>query len=353
MQKKVHTHPSPRANEDESSFFEETVPIVTDNCHTEIDDCDSYLEVGEVAVIDTSNAPIGEQTSENETKNNCMEYQISLAQRTIRKQTVHEAVIRLLQADKQQKQAFHQDGLNEFENSTKYNATRDLSSFELPDLGEEDQDESTEVKEMYPPSSFKQDTKTVVRKNNLLSTLRTKMFMNFIGGSSKSSEEDLITEECADDERSYKNDLDSEITDDGMEVRLLRVLEDQTGLELFQKFCQSELSDENINLWLNVSELILGFEGLSIDYVRKKTMELWDEYVADGSTNEINVPSRTRSRFKDCLDKEKEDILTVLDELKWCLITNLNDTFSRYCVTKNYREYRRSYKIQSKLNLKN
>lgn len=128
------------------------------------------------------------------------------------------------------------------------------------------------------------------------------------------------------------------------EQKLLECLGDyKIGLPLFIRYCQTEFSVENIEIW---KDLELNYSKINKPSMMNYLVIINDKFIDEKSTKEVNIPSKTKSRFVKLLDGEwmGEDYdgpmpTQVLSELKSDIKVNLIDTWTRFEVTQLYKVY--------------
>lgn len=128
------------------------------------------------------------------------------------------------------------------------------------------------------------------------------------------------------------------------EQKLLECLNDyKMGLPIFIKYCQSEFSVENIELW---NDLSLQYSKLNKPSLQNYIEIIHEKYISDISPHEVNIPSQTKNHFLSLLDEKwmANDYsglspVAILGNLKEDIKVNLLDTWSRFEVTKLYGLY--------------
>jgi hypothetical protein len=128
------------------------------------------------------------------------------------------------------------------------------------------------------------------------------------------------------------------------EQKLLECLNDyKMGLPIFIKYCHSEFSVENIELW---NDLSLQYSKLNKPSLQNYIEIIHEKYISDTSPHEVNIPSQTKNHFLSLLDEKwmTNDYgglspVTILGNLKEDIKVNLLDTWSRFEVTRLYGLY--------------
>jgi hypothetical protein len=128
------------------------------------------------------------------------------------------------------------------------------------------------------------------------------------------------------------------------EQKLLECLNDyKMGLPIFIKYCHSEFSVENIELW---NDLSLQYSKLNKPSLQNYIEIIHEKYISDSSPHEVNIPSQTKNQFLSLLDEKWMangysglSPVTILGNLKEDIKVNLLDTWSRFEVTRLYGLY--------------
>jgi hypothetical protein len=137
------------------------------------------------------------------------------------------------------------------------------------------------------------------------------------------------------------------------EAEIVSMLNDSNGLELFLRYCERELSEENVYLWNDLSELIIDFEKLTSPEIIDRMHTLYVKFLKEGSELEVNVPAYIRQGYENSLKLNQSDQTRhdALEQLRMILLENLADSFSRYCMTQSYQTFRKYHRIKETIPL--
>ena len=125
--------------------------------------------------------------------------------------------------------------------------------------------------------------------------------------------------------------------------KLVALVDDNNGFELFKQFCKQEFSTENLYSFIELREM----KGLMLDkdalYEKGKTIN--ERYFKDGVEYEVNLPHATKVKFDQLIVDVKDDkvtresLQTVLDSTLTQVALNLQDTMSRFVSTDPYARF--------------
>uniref|UniRef100_A0A8C9TJH7 Regulator of G protein signaling 7 n=1 Tax=Scleropages formosus TaxID=113540 RepID=A0A8C9TJH7_SCLFO len=110
------------------------------------------------------------------------------------------------------------------------------------------------------------------------------------------------------------------------------VLKDQVGREQFLKFLESEFSSENLRFWLAVQEL----KKRPIKEVPDRVQEIWQEFLAAGAPNPINVDSKSYDKTTRNLKDPGRYAFEDAQEHIYKLMKS--DSYSRFIRSSAYQE---------------
>ncbi|EFC49285.1 predicted protein [Naegleria gruberi] len=133
-------------------------------------------------------------------------------------------------------------------------------------------------------------------------------------------------------------------------------LQDQDARQVFEKFCQSEFSTENIYLYDYLLNNELFTSGRYLDGISDFLKNIHDLFMVSNAVCEVNVPSTTRKKFillykqvnvenKDLemMDSSegglRKQIADCFNDLQAQIELNMEDTFSRFITSQLYDDF--------------
>lgn len=123
---------------------------------------------------------------------------------------------------------------------------------------------------------------------------------------------------------------------------LLKVLKDPNTFKMFENFCKTEYSFENISCYQDIKS----FEAKP---TMEKAQEIYLTYLMGvSSPMEVNVSRSHCAEVKILIDKN--DITpNLFSKIEAMMITNLSDTFSRFIYLPEYINYEKLHSVQNEL----
>ena len=120
------------------------------------------------------------------------------------------------------------------------------------------------------------------------------------------------------------------------------VLTDPHSFRMLKEYAASEFSIENIVLW----EVLWKYKqrgGMKV----KKAQKLYDLFLSTSSTMQVNVPGKTTKQYKQILERyehlssesEEQIPFDEFTSLYADTMKNINETFARFSVTKDYKAH--------------
>ncbi|XP_078489472.1 uncharacterized protein LOC100178527 isoform X2 [Ciona intestinalis] len=122
--------------------------------------------------------------------------------------------------------------------------------------------------------------------------------------------------------RRSKRNPTNEINQPSSSLALLLTRKDEVAA--FRSFLQSEFSEENLNFWLECEN----YKQTKQNKIRKTAVKIYEQYLAVGSSNEINVDARTRDTVKANLSNPNIEIFNQAQTRIFKLMES--DSFRRF-----------------------
>nr|XP_002126323.1 uncharacterized protein LOC100178527 isoform X2 [Ciona intestinalis] len=122
--------------------------------------------------------------------------------------------------------------------------------------------------------------------------------------------------------RRSKRNPTNEINQPSSSLALLLTRKDEVAS--FRSFLQSEFSEENLNFWLECEN----YKQTKQNKIRKTAVKIYEQYLAVGSSNEINVDARTRDTVKANLSNPNIEIFNQAQTRIFKLMES--DSFRRF-----------------------
>uniref|UniRef100_A0A8C4QGB9 Regulator of G protein signaling 6 n=1 Tax=Eptatretus burgeri TaxID=7764 RepID=A0A8C4QGB9_EPTBU len=115
-------------------------------------------------------------------------------------------------------------------------------------------------------------------------------------------------------------------------LSLDEVLKDPLGRAHFLKFLESEFSSENLQFWMAVQDL----KRLPLQRTPQCVIEIWEEFLADGACNAINLDSQT---FEQTAQGLKEPNRYTFEEAQEHIFKLMkSDSYTRFLRSSDYQE---------------
>jgi hypothetical protein len=113
---------------------------------------------------------------------------------------------------------------------------------------------------------------------------------------------------------------------------MLNILNHSEGYFLVLEFARNEYSAENVACWDDIQKYKAEPDN---NRKRKIAMSIYATYMMQTSPSEINLPVGTLKAVKDKLDTGIPT-KSLFNECENQLLANISDTFSRFCITREY-----------------
>jgi hypothetical protein len=117
-------------------------------------------------------------------------------------------------------------------------------------------------------------------------------------------------------------------------------------LKLFEEYCKSEFSSENLLCYQQLGEYKKKLENCtSIIEAHTLAKDIYEVFVQEGTLMEVNVPDKVRLKYANLMQNtevSKEAIAQIFDELEYELLLNLSDSFMRFQFTPSFAKVRHS-----------
>jgi hypothetical protein len=127
---------------------------------------------------------------------------------------------------------------------------------------------------------------------------------------------------------------------------MLRVLSHPKGKELFEAYCTSELSIENVKAYYDLKTYQELTQKEKKEYMCRV---IYYKYVQSNALMEVNMANSTRTALKSAIETlDSQNLDTIFDELIIEIRSNLTDTFTRFQVTEGYRKFKRRSSFATK-----
>jgi pimeloyl-ACP methyl ester carboxylesterase len=125
-----------------------------------------------------------------------------------------------------------------------------------------------------------------------------------------------------------------------------KMLKNEATKRKLNAYCEKEFSLENIIAYTEVEILIADLkEGKDVD---ARMLELVQKYLMRSSPMELNVPAKVAKSIVDNANGQgTDDRVQLLETLMGCLMVNLLDTYSRFCLTPEFGETMKLLKPQN------
>lgn len=147
------------------------------------------------------------------------------------------------------------------------------------------------------------------------------------------------------------SDLDVLFSPEVQNTAMYTMLRDPHGYDVFQQFCQYEVSLENLMSWKDLQRILRTYKIDKYDEERKMNMimELYNNYIDSESKYTVNIRSDAQQLMNQVADGRINDpalIKRALITLNNCLQENLTDSFSRLVATEMYKKYITTRQLQ-------
>jgi hypothetical protein len=130
------------------------------------------------------------------------------------------------------------------------------------------------------------------------------------------------------------------------------------GVELFQQHLLKELSVENIMFWNAVNEFsYFAASCFQADYIQKSAQSLYDLYISENGTFQVNISSEQHANIQECLQSSGSNtdlaqLRQVFDAAqKEIFLLMARDSFQRFKHTDMYEQWKKKAEIDTTGNL--
>jgi hypothetical protein len=130
---------------------------------------------------------------------------------------------------------------------------------------------------------------------------------------------------------------------------LKQVLENTDSYELFEQYCTRELSVENLKLWNRLASNARLSQSMDLEDFQK----LYQQFIAQSSPFQVNIPSDTQKKLQSMLTKTGKVAWTDLRPLFLDIMHNLSDTYNRFKNTNEYTRFKARMGLKHSLMLDN
>uniref|UniRef100_T1IIJ8 RGS domain-containing protein n=1 Tax=Strigamia maritima TaxID=126957 RepID=T1IIJ8_STRMM len=133
--------------------------------------------------------------------------------------------------------------------------------------------------------------------------------------------------------------LNDDIVDYPTEKRIKRwglslheLLNDATGLHRFENYLRTEYSSENIRFWKAVEDLRLGSQA----WIEKKVKDIFEEFLAPGASNQVNLDSKTVENTQKAMNKPNRYTFDSAQKHVFALMNK--DSYPRFLRSEAYKQ---------------
>jgi hypothetical protein len=128
-------------------------------------------------------------------------------------------------------------------------------------------------------------------------------------------------------------------------LALKSLLQDKKhGVPLLIKFAKSEYSQENVEAYLAVTDVLAKAHKSSLTQIAKNAREIYDKYLKPGSFTEVNVANWVRENYEKALPVDDSQVtddspVKAMQQFQVYLLVNIVDTFTRLIKKEEYKNY--------------
>ncbi|KAF0973624.1 hypothetical protein FDP41_008328 [Naegleria fowleri] len=128
------------------------------------------------------------------------------------------------------------------------------------------------------------------------------------------------------------------------EDEMRNCLQDPICMQLFHDFCCQECSQENLVLWKELNKVKANFKKLSDRRRSRSLKSIHSKFFASETGDlEVNVSGKTKLQIEEHANSNRVSLQSganVLNNLQRDCMNNLCDSFSRFILTEEYRQWR-------------
>jgi hypothetical protein len=155
---------------------------------------------------------------------------------------------------------------------------------------------------------------------------------------------DKVREFFTDDTKNeIEDDLPLPVENEKLHALKSLLQDKKNGVPLLIRFAKQEYSQENVEAYLAVNEVLPKVKKQNLSQLLKQLQEIYDKYLKQGSFNEVNVSNCVREAFDVALAEKQENIegnaIKALQQFQMYLLVNIVDTFTRLIKKEEYRMY--------------